>query len=414
MASAKHLVLITPGQPATNPRLVKEVEAFVQTGYRVSVLYNFWAAWGDPIDAQLKAAYPQVNWIRVGGHPTEAKWRFWFTRIRHKWLRKRINVVSANAQTLAKLEARAFPELWQAAKRLPADLYIAHNLGALPVAALAARKNGAKYAFDAEDFHRGQVLESSVDYRRIVALEDAYLPGADACWAASPMIAERYAALYPGLNPLSILNVFSLRYKVEPRSTIHTSSASLRLFWFSQTVGRGRGVEEVITAMGKVANPAITLTIVGACSDSMLMNLQQVMDSAGVANEQVTFHAPLPLDRLFELAAQHQVGLAFETEATENRRICLTNKIFTYILAGLPVLANNTPAQLRFLNEHPTIGKIVDLQHTASLTTLLQQWVDEPETLLMMKEQVKLASQYLNWEREQQSLLALVEQTLTK
>ena len=47
--------------------------------------------------------------------------------------------------------------LTAAAKRVPADLYIAHYPAALPAAAIAARRHGALYAFDAEDFHLGDL-----------------------------------------------------------------------------------------------------------------------------------------------------------------------------------------------------------------------------------------------------------------
>ena len=39
------------------------------------------------------------------------------------------------------------------------------------------------------------------------------------------------------------------------------------------------------------------------------------------------------------------IGLSLETDVSENRRLCLTNKIFTYLLAGVPVLLSDTPAQ---------------------------------------------------------------------
>ncbi len=49
-----------------------------------------------------------------------------------------------------------YPELKKSACDIKADLYIAHNLGALTAAAMAAQKNNARYSFDAEDFHRAQ------------------------------------------------------------------------------------------------------------------------------------------------------------------------------------------------------------------------------------------------------------------
>ena len=48
------------------------------------------------------------------------------------------------------------PELAHAAAAVAADLYIAHNLAALPAARHAARRHRGRLGFDAEDYHRGQ------------------------------------------------------------------------------------------------------------------------------------------------------------------------------------------------------------------------------------------------------------------
>ena len=92
-----------------------------------------------------------------------------------------------------------------AAKRVPADLYIAHYPAALPAAAIAARRHGALYAFDAEDFHLGDWPEgpgaSSSKRRLIRAIEGRYLPGCAYVTAASPGIADAYAEAYGIARP---------------------------------------------------------------------------------------------------------------------------------------------------------------------------------------------------------------------
>ena len=52
-----------------------------------------------------------------------------------------------------------------------------------------------------------------------------------------------------------------------------------------------------------------------------------------------------PPGEMVRLAADYDIGLSLETDVSENRRICLTNKIFTYLLAGVPVVMSDTPAQ---------------------------------------------------------------------
>ena len=56
-------------------------------------------------------------------------------------------------------------------------------------------------------------------------------------------------------------------------------------------------------------------------------------------------HAPQPPDRMVDLCRDYHVGLALEMPEPPNRAICLTNKAFTYILAGLAVVFTDTPGQ---------------------------------------------------------------------
>src|SRR6185369_7748543 len=79
-----HVVLITPGQPSSNPRLLKEALALFKAGYKVTVIYCFWAAWADADDEKLFATFPGIQWIRVGGHPVQQKGSYWRTRVRRK------------------------------------------------------------------------------------------------------------------------------------------------------------------------------------------------------------------------------------------------------------------------------------------------------------------------------------------
>ena len=50
---------------------------------------------------------------------------------------------------------------------------------------------------------------------------------------------------------------------------------------------------------------------------------------------------------MVRLAQGYDAGLSCEQPLVLNRRLCLTNKIFTYVAAGMPVILSRTPAQAR-------------------------------------------------------------------
>ena len=75
-------------------------------------------------------------------------------------------------------------------------------------------------------------------------VERLVLPGAAFLTTSSPMIADAYADKY-GLRPRTIHNTFSLDL---PDPWFPSEGVPLRFYWFSQTLGPGRGLEDFIRA----------------------------------------------------------------------------------------------------------------------------------------------------------------------
>ena len=253
----KRVCLVTTGHPSTNPRLVKEADALAEAGYTVRVVAaKFWA-WADVADAAFDDRPWTVSYVRFG--EMESGISGAKIRLRHR----------AAREVAARVDPRRLPDtildraahyvtvdLRRLAEAVPADLYIAHNLGALPAAAAAARRHGAHLGFDAEDFHRGELRDIPQHALRralVTAVEERYLPRCDYVTAASDGIAEAYAAAVGIERPTTVLNVFPLADReadVDPRDLAAEVPDGCRsLHWFSQTIGPNRGLEDAVKAL---------------------------------------------------------------------------------------------------------------------------------------------------------------------
>jgi len=292
------------------------------------------------------------------------------------------------------------------AKKEKADLYIAHNLAALPAAMAAAVKWRALCAFDAEDYHLGQMeATAGKEYQLVKRLEETYMHHCVYISAASPLIAGTYADRLKIGDILVVNNVFSVK-NLQPEPLPYRRGQTLKLFWFSQTVGPDRGLETVISAMGRLQAGDITLSILGSCSKIERRRLLSLAVSSGVQERQLNFIDPVPPDEIFMLAASHHIGLAMETNRTLNRRIALTNKLFSYPLSGLGIIATDTPGQRDFLQRYPGIGHLYADGDTPALTSLLEAYIADPGILNHIRLQAwNYAKTTLNWEQEQIGLL---------
>ena len=402
------ICIVTTAQPTTNPRVVKEADALSAAGCQVRVVGAFAGQFAMEADRALLDGRPWildlVDWRRESDRRL-----YWTSRVRHQlasrvggWHRSPMAVVDAAA-------SRPTPELTARALAHPADLYIAHTLGALPAVAAAARRHGSEWGFDAEDFHSGQFPEGSAEPMRRIAerIEQHYLPGCAYLTAASPGIADAYRPLLRR-EPRCVLNVSSRSDRRVPagRDGPDESSRAVRLYWFSQTIGPDRGLEDVVQAMGQLPIGSLALHLRGTWASGYEARLRQLADACRVAQDRIVGHPPAPADTMVSAAAAHDVGLAVEPGRTPNSRMAISNKLLTYLMAGLPVLASRTPGQQWVLDRAPGSGwsyEPGDLPHLVAL--LSDRVLSDAARRDARRAALQAADTRFCWEVEHQALL---------
>jgi glycosyltransferase involved in cell wall biosynthesis len=309
----------------------------------------------------------------------------------------------------------AFFDMTALAKSVPARLYIAHNLSALPAAARAAKSNHALYAFDAEDYHHGVEVDRSdneFEKRTIRRIEQRYLSGAAYVTSASPLIAEAYAETYGLPLPAVILNVFP-RANAPPAPTPQgVASPGPSLYWFSQTVGAGRGLETAIAAIARaVSRPHLYLR--GSPATGYEAKLRALAAREGVA-ERLHFLPPAAPDQMERIGAEYDVGYVGEIAATRNRQIALTNKLFSYLTSGLPIVASDIQSHVQLA---PALGAAMTLfaqDDSASLAAAIDNYLLNPARLAASREHAwRLGQGRYCWEVERATLLSIVARLIT-
>lgn len=399
------ICIVTPGAIGSNPRVVKEADALHESGGRVTVIATRTLA---RVDARDEALMERIAWglERID------------LRSRLVWRRLRLSQSVARAifpfTGLRGLAERGFSActaaLTRVAVRTPADLYIAHYPAALPAAAAAARHHHALYAYDAEDFHLGDWPEQrcyDLDRRLVREIEGAYLPGCAFVTAASPGIADAYACAYGVARPAVILNVFPMdRAPVAPTPK-GVARPGPSIYWFSQTIGPSRGLECAARAIG-LARTKPNLYLRGSLVPGFAEILRSLAREAG-AVDRLHFLPPAAPDDMERLASDYDVGLSSEALHSEARRLCLPNKLFTYIAGGVPPLMTATPAQITFAREVGLEGLVYPVDDASALADLLDRMLGRPEQLAAMRARVfRLAHLQLNWDVEKRKLCRIV------
>ena len=397
------IVLVTTGQPSINPRIVKEADALSCAGYDVTMLYCHWITWADESD---KAIIENAKWkvILVGGSPTKQRTKFYYTKLRFKICRF-LNKRNIRKFLVAeKAQARCYTELLKVASSIKADIFIGHNLGALPVVVNAAAAQKVKCGFDFEDYHRGEVKQMPAqDTKRVINLEKKYIPRCQYLSFASPLIMQRVLQNFPAYGGKTnvIYNCFPL---IEPALQNLPADNKLKLFWFSQTVGADRGLITALLALKLLNNPSIELTLIGNASAEIQRDFRAILEGSKVVLNFKGVVTPADID---VYAAKSDIGLALETGFSENNNIALSNKIFTYLSAGNAIIFSNTTAQGQFCKDH-SAGLIYKTGDAEELANCIRHYQKENNLTLQKNHNRMLAETTFNWQAESQKLLPLL------
>lgn len=405
----KNIVIVTTGQPAANPRVVKEYETFKENGYKVKVLYTYSASWSYLMDKKkyLSDKSRKQDFVLVGGNPFNQQVPYFFSRALFKVFGILVRVFPFTFLKEMTIARSSF-YLWYCVTRYKADVYIAHYLGSLPAAVQAGKKFNAPVIFDAEDFHRGEEPYYPSQIKHVIETEDKLLPKVNMIIGASPLITSAYHQLYPGRNLLTINNVFSHKYIVKPHEN---GMKQLRLFWFSQNIGPNRGLEVILDAFNYVERDVSLHLLGNVKSNAYYEKLLKRSHYPG----KIHLIPPVEPEQVFSVASQFDIGLAAEIPYCENRNICLTNKIFTYLMAGNCILASSTAAQADFLDKYPGIGLLYKHDDPNDLAKQIQRLFDDRALLNICKQNASsLAMKTMNWEHESGKLINAVDDIVNK
>jgi glycosyltransferase involved in cell wall biosynthesis len=405
MARALHVCFVTPGHLSTNPRLVKEADTVTGRGGRVSVVSGRFLPWAMQTDSVFRSR----PWHRVevpfGPHAGRGNWIGQSLRRHSSRLAGRLT----GAPRLREVGLHpALPELEQAAAAIGADLYVAHNLAALPAAANAARVHGSAYAFDAEDDHVDELPDTpgAASERRLRdEILRAYLPGAAFVTASSPMIAAALGQRY-GRAFTVIHNVFPLADAAgltEP----HALPAP-RFYWFSQTIGPDRGLEEWLR-IASCMRGRTRLCLRGDAQPGFAPRLAAAAAAFGLPADTIEWLPVIDPEQAVRSCAGYAGGLGLETETTANHRRCLSNKVFSYLLAGTPAVLSSTPAQVELSATLGAATVLVDLARPQESADRLDAWLaDDSRWLASARAAWRVARERYNWDREKDAFVRLL------
>lgn len=398
---SKEICILTDLHISGNPRVWKEADVLARNGYRVTILTKsntIKCKKGD--DTILSKIHSSIRYVFV--YSTIAEQISFTKRVFYKFrtliaiLLKMIGI--DNIYLIAK-DPKA---ILKSALKENADLYIAHVDCSLYVGKKLLQK-GYKVAYDFEDWYSKDYINPLRPVKLLSNLEKFAMHNGLYVTCPSQAMASNLQQHYnSSLKPLVLYNSF-------PDECITTRTSKkdfVQLVWFSQTIGKGRGIEQLIQSLSNVKTP-VKLLLIGNCNEEY----KQILTNLFIVNKLHTLEIQPQVSHkeLYSILADSDIGLALEQTFPESRNKTITNKILQYLQSGLKILATNTDGQLEVAEKINDAIEVVDANDNSSwgevLNTLIEKKIDRKYVL-------DLYNQHFAWKNEEKKILKYVADAL--
>jgi glycosyltransferase involved in cell wall biosynthesis len=407
------VVILSGNTLCHNPRVIKEAAALADHGFKVTVL----GAWSD---ALLKARDQALLLdCRFSFIPVlDLTPRTLAATLQRMGLRTRSKLAKLAFKASGR-ESRwqlghAVSALAARAHDVDADLYIAHSEPALIVAAelLKARR---RVGIDVEDWFSEDLMPDARGgrpLRMLRRLERTLLRGAAFSSCPSHAMSDALTAEFGCRSPTVIYNAFpwASRNSLDARTEDRRDRRIRSIHWYSQTLGRGRGLEDLFAAL-----PHIKYEAEIHLRGKPMIGFDDWLASCvpGAWRNRIFVHSVVANDELLSRIAEHDIGFAGESRLCRSRDLTVTNKILHYMLAGLAVVASDTSGQREVAARAPGAIRIYPSGDPYALASELNALLASEKALDACKAAALAAAERgFCWERQIPLLMAGVEDAL--
>ncbi len=305
--------------------------------------------------------------------------------------------------------------VWLEIVRTPARVYHAHNVHVAPAAWLASRIRRAGLVYDGHELYGGGFDEDMsgsapppgtierLGARLAFAVERFVVRRASFVITTNESRARILHERHGRAEVTVLQNVPALVDEVTPLDPGFEPGRRTILYQ-GGIYASGRAFRETIFALPLLED--VDFAILGFGREHDLDLIRRWAGEAGVA-DRVRLLPPRPFDELVRTASAATIGIVPIRARTPNSLYGDTNKLFEYLMAGLPVVASEIPEVARVVGSgDPPVGELFDPSSSESIAKAIRTVLDDRYGE-RRQEARRLALSRYNWSVEERALLAI-------
>ncbi len=294
-------------------------------------------------------------------------------------------------------------------ERAAAKVYVAHDLPMLPVALAAKRLHGGKVVLDCHELYPEQ--EFSVRERQLWrGVQARYIGQADAVITINPSIARELTQRH-GIDEVVVVSnadrfVPASAQGGENRlNEVIGNVQAAPVVLYQGGLSMGRNLETLVAAISRMRRGDTKLVFLGDGPAEPLLRMTARQLGIG---DRVHFLARVPQAELIDMARGADFGVIPYLGNCLNNKLCTPNKLFEFIMARLPIVANDLP-EIRRIVAGYQIGLLGDTRSPTEFAQLIDAAIEAKSShSVVWRAGLERAANELCWEREGAKYLSVV------
>ena len=231
--------------------------------------------------------------------------------------------------------------------------------------------------------------------------EKYFIKKADYVMVTGPMDGEFLKKEY-GINNIILLRNLPRFYKPEAKVNLHSQlqiDKTKKIILYQGILLKGRGIEKVFSVLKNLPDHVFVIAG-GGDFETYYKNLADEMN----ITDQVFFIGKFTQEDLPKVTASVDIGVALIENLSKSYYYALPNKLFEYIMAEVTVIVSDLP-QMKEIVDKYDVGFSVDIDNKNELIASIKKLSEDKNLYENKKQNCRIASQELNWEKEVTNLL---------
>ena len=282
-----------------------------------------------------------------------------------------------------------------------------HSLSLLPLGFLL------KFLYDAKLIYDTHELETETNglkgLRKISSklVESLFINKVDHIFVVSENIADWYHENYKILRPTVLFNSPHIKH-LKKNNYLRKKfflKKKQKIVLYQGSLQPGRGIEKIIHAFKKRTNNNVVIIFMGYGS------LEKKILSVTKVYKNIFFHKAVSPSVLLKYTSSADIGIALIENTCLSYNFCMPNKLFEYVMAGLPVMVSNVKEMSDFVNKNK-IGVVLKNDSAFLINDTMDKLLSS--NLTTFKKNCKKIAFSYSWKNQEKKMMHAYEKLLIR